>query len=772
MKKILFSLILFLFIVPTVVLAEDKVEIKSITFVEKSENTKINTEASTDGEKINLDLVFYDKDDYATYKVVVKNTTNTKLFINDDYFNKDREYIYYDFIYNDGNNIVKPGEEKEILLKVSYYQEVPKTNFRSAKYEINNEEPLILSDKLINIPNTLKNLGILGICISIIFTLCIITGIFILIKNKKAGVNIIVISLLFISFPRMVDALLRIDIPVDSKITIKMVKDNPCVFEGNLTQGVTYINGQYLYTYRPQYTIYTDTIYTSTDYFDEGWGVKLTDLNSTDPVTTKLCTSINDKPIVSMENMFSSSKAEYFDLSSFDTSNVVTMANMFSGTSNNVEEASYIGIEYLDTSNVKYLASMFSGTCSNEACKKLELDLTRWDVRNVTHVNNLLNGTGNYADYFKADFSGWNLEKVKSIQYFVTYSGGNAKKYDLNISNINIPLVTSLNYSFGYIGIYSKELNMDVSNMKFPSVTTIHYGFYMTACNAEVVNLKGLDTWDVSTITDFSQLFEYFSNYSTNYYLDLSSWDVSNADTLYRMLHNGGGHTGTIEVNVSGWKIKPTANLADFMSHSYTQAEKATINMSNWDITGRTETGQIFSNLGSNVKDLTLDFSNWKTPDLVSMNYFLMGSGIRSVKKLKIDMTGWDTSKVTSMNYSFNGAGFGSDETEIVGLNDLNTKKVTSFYGTFQQTKNINFNNFHIYADTIDSMFYEAFNITGNIIIHKNPTSYNNAFNGTNNYNTGDDALLTVDYTSAVTNIDSLLLNHPPKVVKGSLVED
>ena len=772
MKKILMTLIFILFLIPTVVLAEDKVEIKSITFVEKSENTKINTEASTDGEKINLDLVFYDKDDYATYKVVVKNTTNTKLYINDDYFNKDREYIYYDFIYNDGNNIVKPGEEKEILLKVSYYQEVPKTNFRSAKYEINNDEPLILSDKLINIPNTLKNLGILGICISIILTLCVVTGVFILIKNKKAGVNIIVISLLLISFPKMVDALLRIDIPVDSKITIKMVKDNPCTYEGNLTQGATYINGQYLYTYRPQYTIYNDTIYTSTEYFDEGWGVQLTDRNSTDPVTTKLCTSINGKPIVSMENMFSSSKAEYFDLSSFDTSNVVTMANMFNGTSNNVEEASYIGIEYLDTSNVKYLSSMFSGTCSNQTCKKLELDLTRWDVRNVTHVNNMFSSTGNYADYLKVDLSGWNLEKVTSIQYFVTYSGGNAKKYDLNISNINIPLVTSLNYSFGYIGIYSKEFNMDVSNMKFPSATSIYYGFYMTACNAEVVNLKGLDTWDVSTITNFSQLFEYFSNYSTNYYLDLSSWDVSNADNLYRMLHNGGSHTGTIEVNVSGWKIKPTANLADFMSYSYNRAEKAILNMSNWDITGRTETGQIFSNCGNNVKDLTLDFSNWKTPDLVSMNYFLMGSGIRSVKKLKIDLTGWDTSKVTSMDYSFNGAGYDSDETEIVGLNELDTKKVTSFYGTFNQTKNINFNNFHIYADNIDAMFSSSSNITGNIIIHKNPTSYNNTFNGTNSYNTSDDALLTVDYTSAVTNIDSLLANHPTKVVKGSLVED
>ena len=118
------SLIIFLLFIPITVFAENKVEIKSIALLEKSENTKINTEASTDGEKINLDLTFYDKDDYATYKVVVSNPNDINLYINDVYFNRSNDNIKYIFDYIDGENFVKAGEEKEIFVTVSYDKEV------------------------------------------------------------------------------------------------------------------------------------------------------------------------------------------------------------------------------------------------------------------------------------------------------------------------------------------------------------------------------------------------------------------------------------------------------------------------------------------------------------------------------------------------------------------------------------------------------------------------------------------------------------------------
>ena len=48
--------------------------------------------------------------------------------------------------------------------------------------------------------------------------------------------------------------------------------------------------------------------------------------------TSRICGTINDKPIVNMNNMFNQSKATSLDLSSFDTSKVTNMGSMFYGS--------------------------------------------------------------------------------------------------------------------------------------------------------------------------------------------------------------------------------------------------------------------------------------------------------------------------------------------------------------------------------------------------------------------------------------------------------
>ena len=99
---------------------------------------------------------------------------------------------------------------------------------------------------------------------------------------------------------------------------------NECRFEGELIQGAEYINGSYTYRYMQQGSNNGWTNLTVS-----GFGVQLTDLDSSSPVTAKLCTSINGYPIVSMSYMFYKSQAASIDLSSFDTSKVTNMGAMF-----------------------------------------------------------------------------------------------------------------------------------------------------------------------------------------------------------------------------------------------------------------------------------------------------------------------------------------------------------------------------------------------------------------------------------------------------------
>ena len=105
-----------------------------------------------------------------------------------------------------------------------------------------------------------------------------------------------------------------------------------CTFDGELTQGAEYVNGQYTYRYK-QEGVYASSGLGWNNITTDGWGVQLTDRTSTEPVTSKLCTYINDKTVVSMSWMFLSSQATTIDLSSFNTSNVTYMHQMFYGCS-------------------------------------------------------------------------------------------------------------------------------------------------------------------------------------------------------------------------------------------------------------------------------------------------------------------------------------------------------------------------------------------------------------------------------------------------------
>ena len=778
MKKILMTLIFILFLIPTVVLAEDKVEIKSITFVEKSENTKINTEASTDGEKINLDLVFYDKDDYATYKVVVKNTTNTKLFINDDYFNKDNKHISYDFLYNDGDNIVKPGEEKEFNIKISYKKEIPKDDFKSGKYDLSTNNPLILSDKLIKIPNTLKNLGILGICISIILILCIFTGLFIITKkNKKTSINIILLLLLLIVIPHSADALLRIDIPIDSKIIVKLVKPTYCTYDGDMVKGTHYDHGQFTYTYLQYHdygTVYNDFSVYGYDNLD-GWSVELTDKDSTDPVDGELCTYINDKPIVFMTNMLSNSKASKYDFSKWDTSNVLVMSGLLNGAAVDADSVELIDIEYLDTSNVTSFYSMFQSFASNSELIELNLDLTRWDTSNLIYMSGMFRTLGNNSKSVVVDVHNWKLPKLTDISYAFT-TGCNSKYVEIKSSGLDMPVITSIYSVFSSTGTNADYLKIDVTDWKFDSLTKLESVFFTTGSGAKDGEIIGLDTWKLDNITSTNYMFAFCFNNSTNTEInwDLSSWNMSKVEDARSMFRMFGNRTKKVNLNLEGWKFKNGCLINSMFAYTFDSTEELTINMHGWDVTGTTNYLSIFeaSSKNSNMKAI-IDMSDWKTTGLNNLDYTFAYMCFTHAKSLTIDVSNWDTSQVTSMKRVFYTIGndIEGDNFHIIGLDTWDTSNVTDMSEMFYCIYNLDVSGLKIYAANTSSMFLSS-KVYGTITIYNNPTSYTNMFTGTN-MDTSSNAL-TVNYTSAVTDIDNIMStrsNPVVKVYKGELIE-
>ena len=765
MKKIIMSLVFILFLIPTVVFAEEKVEIKSITFLEKSENTKINTEASTDGEKINLDLTFYDKNDYATYKIIVYNPTNTGLYINDSYFNKDIEYVYYDFIYNDDNNIVKAGEEKEVLLKVSYKKEIDKSYFRSGQYDASINEPLILSDKLINVPNTLKNLGILGICILLILIPCVITALYILLKNNKySGVNILIIGLLLILVPKSADALLRIDIPVDSKVLIKLVKPNPCTYDGDLVTGATYVNEQFTYTYKTE----TNSFGLTLD--NDGWAVELTNKNSTDPVTSKLCTTINDKPIVDMSAMFSSSKTKKVDMTSYDTSNVESMQSMFS-YAYDIEEI--IGLDELDVSKVKRMNYMFGYDF-----KLKEVVISKWDVSSLTNCDSMFLNTAKDAETAKISVSNFNGSKVINANQMFYNSMINPQNIIFSIDGLNLPIATSVSEPFYGIGTNSKTVNVSIKNVNFESYQgSVYNTFGYIGRYADKVDIV-VDNVNYNGISNSSTMFGSVAESAKEVNITINNISFNTATKMDQLIRNTGSYSDKMVLKVSNIHAHKATSSDGFLRGTGNNSKDLKIEVINVDSPSLVNADYMFDHIGQGSYKFDMLISNVNFSNVTSMKYtFACDAESSNSTYVKVKIVDLDTSNVTDMTGTFQYSFGGKNITKVVeGIDTWDFKNVTNmnsmFYNVFaSENEPTDLGTIDIYDADISGLFSSSRSVKLVINLHENITNYEHAFSNAAVY---PGSQIVVNYTSKVTNIDQIIAtkSDSSNIIKGSLIED
>ena len=231
--------------------------------------------------------------------------------------------------------------------------------------------------------------------------------------------------------------------------TIEVPSSNTyfCKTDSTLTQGLEYVNGQYTYGYKKE-GYYAPSRLAWSYISNNGWGVQLTDKASTDAVTSKLCTYINNKQVVSMSYMFLNSQAKALDLSNFDTSKVNNMLGMFWSS-----QATTLDISNFDTSNVTSMGSMFhisqatildvSGFNTSKvtnmynmfaSSKAVTLDLSSFDTSNVTNMGYMFNNANNLKTIYVS--SKFNIDTVTSSTNMfygcTSLVGGSGTKYNSN----------------------------------------------------------------------------------------------------------------------------------------------------------------------------------------------------------------------------------------------------------------------------------------------------------------------------------------------------
>ena len=114
--------------------------------------------------------------------------------------------------------------------------------------------------------------------------------------------------------------------------------------------------------------------------------------------------------VLSMEEVFSGWVEFNQDISNWDTSRVESMYGMF-------KSSKYVGSCYLgptsfnqdisnwDTSSVKKMSEMFLGATS------FNQDISNWDVSNVENMNHMFSG----ATSFNQDISSWDISNITSM---------------------------------------------------------------------------------------------------------------------------------------------------------------------------------------------------------------------------------------------------------------------------------------------------------------------------------------------------------------------
>ncbi len=252
-----------------------------------------------------------------------------------------------------------------------------------------------------------------------------------------------------------------------------------CKTNDTLTQGLKYVNGQYTYAYKQEgnYTTSYDLVWQNIS--NNGWGVQLTDKKNTDDVTSKLCTYLNNKAIISMAYMFSNSQALRIELSNFNTSSVYNMEDMFLNS-----KATSLDLSSFDASKVTLMNSMFSGS------QATALDLSNFDTSNVFDMNSMFAN----SQVKSLDLSSFDTSKVENMSGM--FDGSQATALDL--SSFNTSNVTLMSGMFSR----SQVTTLDLSSFNTSSVTNMNGMFNDSTLLTTIYASDKFNTYNVMYSTD------------------------------------------------------------------------------------------------------------------------------------------------------------------------------------------------------------------------------------------------------------------------------
>ena len=582
-KKMLFSILLLILLLPFSVFASEKVEITSIRLASKSENTVVSDDATFDGMNVHLHVRYTDVDEYVKYEIEIWNHTNVDYQVTNDSISNDDPYIEF---FVDSNTSIPAQSKSTVLLTVHYKTEVGDENFSSGIYHMNHSSYIRLMD-LVN-PHTGNK------------TIYIIVIMFVLIAVSLLSFKTKKIYLLLILFliPLSIKAAetLRIAIHVDVDIQEKnIIEARYAVTDGVYDTSVEKDFWQYgsqverLYimnhitpieTYDYQFDVSSKKNQTimaylikngnqgtvtntetneeeTVDYYDlkimangniyansdsaymfdhfiavnlvEGLGYLKTDLSTTMRYMFSYLKSLeeldlghfNTSHVSDFSFMFLYSNFKNINISSFDTSKATTLASMF-GHCLYLET---VDVSHFNTSKVTTFNQLFVNDHMIN-----HLDVSGWDTSSAVDMYKIFRDCPSLEHL---DVSHWDTSNVTNMAYM--FSNCRVLK-DLDLSHFNTSKVTNMVDMFSHC---SDVNNFHIQGFDTSQVTSM--GGMFSYIQDVVLDIHNFDT---SQVTSMKDMFRECPNLTTIYVSE--KWDVSNVTSHSNMFRGDTNLVGAV----------------------------------------------------------------------------------------------------------------------------------------------------------------------------------------------------------------------------------
>jgi hypothetical protein len=332
------------------------------------------------------------------------------------------------------------------------------------------------------------------------------------------------------------------------------------------------------------------------------------------------------------------------DLSTLNTENAMSFSEFLYRAAFNAKTVELKGFSNLNFDNNPSVSSMMYYFA--DKAEDIELDMTNIDLSKVTSYYYMFADMLHHGKNVKVDFSGMKLSDQGDVGSMFSYFAGGAKGLHFIMNDVDVENRTSLSSMFNSVARdYSSDVTIEVKNWNVKNIENMSamFNYIANDCKNYVkidlsgwnpenlkntermfngvgnyigeydnyngyVEIKGYSNWDMSKVTNASQMFAFIGGYSTTVSLDkITNWEFNNEVNLY-YLFNYTGKSATSPIDIGTLNVPAgTTNIAQLFNGA--RSMKAIVNIYG----NPTNYSNAFSDASSTCGGITVNYSNSTT---------------------------------------------------------------------------------------------------------------------------------------------------------------